>query len=372
MKIAVISNGARTLLNFRGPLLAEMVRRGHTVLAFAPDHNEDSRTALAELGVEAVDYAVTRAGTNPLREFGTIIELKRVFRQRQIELCFSYFLKPVIYATIAAWAAGVPRRYGLIAGLGFAFTKEIGQSPRRQALQSVINVLARFAGARINCMMFQNRDDQAEFIGNGVILGEKTALVGATGIDPKDWPETPLPDGPITFLLVARLLRDKGIAEYVNAARIIKRSHPNTRFLLVGGLDNNPAAFRREEIDAWVSEGIIEWPGHVEVKPWIAAAHVFVLPSYYREGVPRSTQEAMAMGRPVVTTDAPGCRETVVDGLNGYLVPIRNVPALSDAMKSFIIDPSKIRIMGHESRQKAERDFDVHRQNDRLLACMDL
>lgn len=372
MRIAVISHEAQTLLNFRGPLLAEMVRRGHTVLAFAPNHNAVSRAALAGLGVETVDYSVSRSGTNPLRELGSIFELRRLLRQQRVELSFAYSIKPVIYGTIAAWLAGVPRRYGLIEGLGFAFTEGNGQSWTRRMLRTVITTLTRFAGRRIHRMVFLNRDDQKEFLDRGLIGKEKTRLMGAIGLDLSDWPTAPFPEGPVTFILVARMLRDKGIVEYVEAARILKRSLPETRFLLVGGLDKNPAALRREELAAWVAEGIVEWPGHVEVRPWIAAAHVFVLPSYYREGVPRSTQEAMAMGRPVVTTDMPGCRETVVDGVNGYLVPARDVPALSEAMRRFIEAPSRINLMGRESRQKAERDFDVHRQNDRLLTCMDI
>lgn len=370
MKIAVISNGVLSLLNFRGPLMVEMVRRGHEVLAFAPDHDDASRVALAGMGVEAVDYAVSRAGTNPLREIGSIFELRRLLRRHRVDLCFPYFIKPVIYGTIAAWLAGVPRRYGLIAGLGFAFTEGNGQGRKRRFLQWVIIHMARFAAARIDQLMFQNRDDHAEFLRAGIVAADKAVLIGGTGVDLADWPATPLPDGPITFLLAARLLRDKGVTDYIDAIRLLQGSHPEARFLLLGGLDDNPAAIPRAKVETWASEGLIEWPGHVAVKPWLAQAHVFVLPSYYREGVPRSTQEAMAMGRAVITTDLPGCRETVEAGVNGFLVPPRDPAALAVAMRRFIEQPALVAQMGVQSRRMAEERFDVHKQNRKLLAAI--
>lgn len=371
MKIAVISNEARSLLNFRGPLLQAMVARGHEVLAFAPDHDPASRAALAGLGVVAVDCAMSRSGTGPLREIGTILRLRRRLRQHRPDLCFAYFIKPVIYGTIAARLAGVPRRYGLYAGLGFAFTGESGQGVRRRLLQRVIAMLARIAARHSDRVMFQNRDDMAEFTARGIVTPGKAVLVGATGVDLAAWPAAPLPDGPATFVLAARLLRDKGIGEYAEAARLLRQTHPQARFLLLGGLDPNPAAIPRAEVEGWVAEGLLEWPGHVAVQPWLAQAQVFVLPSY-REGVPRSTQEAMAMGRAVITTDATGCRETVEHGVNGLLVPVRDPGALAAAMRRFLDDPTLAPRMGAESRRLAEERFDARAQAARLLAAMGL
>ena len=371
MKIAVISNGAQSLLNFRGPLLAELVRRGHQVLAFAPDHDDASREALGKLGCTAVDYRMSRAGANPLREFGVILELRRLLAQHRPDLCFSYFIKPVIYGTLAARLAGVPRRHAMIEGLGFAFTEGRGQNARRRLLQGVISALMRAAGKRVDRMVFLNPDDMGEFVDRKLIAQDKAALLGAIGVDLDEWPQQPFPPGPVTFLLAARLLQDKGIRDYVAAARLLRRQHPDTRFLLLGGLDDNPAAIPRQEVEGWVAEGLIEWPGHTAVKPWLAQSHVFVLPSY-REGVPRSTQEAMAFGRPVITTDAPGCRETVDEGVNGYLVPPRDPAALAEAMRRFVDSPDLIPALGRESRRLAEARFDVHRQNARLLGLMGL
>lgn len=372
MKIAVISNGAKSLLNFRGPLLAEMVRRGHHVVAFAPDHDDASRTALSDLGCTTVDYQMSRAGANPVREVGVILELRRLLGQYQPDLCFSYFMKPVIYGTLAAWLARVPRRYAMIEGLGFAFTVCPGQNLHRRLLEGVISSLIRVVGKRLDRLIFLNNDDLGEFVDRKLIDPDKAALLGAIGVDLDDWPQTPFPPGPVTFLLAARLLQDKGIREYVTAARMLRPQHPEARFLLLGGLDDNPAAIGRQEIEGWVKEGLIEWPGHVAVKAWLAQSHVYVLPSYYREGVPRSTQEAMAFGRPVVTTNAPGCRDTVDDGVNGYLVPARDPAALVEAMRLFLDTPHLITALGQESRRLAKERFDVHRQNARLLTLMDL
>ncbi len=371
MKIAVISNQAGSMLNFRGPLLAELHREGHEVLAFAPDFDPKIRSAFAAIGAQPVDFTMSRAGMNPLREIAVIFELRRLLRSHRPDICFTFFLKPVIYGTIAAWSIGVRRRFGLIEGLGFAFTAAPKVDLRRLVVQRFLAVMARFAMARLNRVIFLNPDDRQEFLDRKFVIPAQTALLGAIGLDLEEWSVEPLPEKPVTFILVARLLRDKGIREYVEAARILRADHPEARFLLVGGLDENPAAIARTEVDAWVAEGLIEWPGHVPVKRWLSQASVFVLPSY-REGVPRSTQEAMALGRPVITTDVPGCRETVIAGRNGLLVPPRDPVALAKAMCHFIEYPQNIVRMGAESRKLAEQRFDVYVQNRRLMAFMEL
>ena len=188
----------------------------------------------------------------------------------------------------------------------------------------------------------------------------------AIGVDLIEWPPAPPVLEPVTVVLAARLLREKGIAEYAEAARQVKARHPEVRFVLLGSLDPNPGGFTRGEVESWVAQGVLEWPGHVDVKPWLARASVYVLPPYYREGMPRSTQEAMAMGRPVITTDAPGCGETVIDGENGFLVPVRDADALAEWILRFVENPALIRTMGQRSRQLAEERFDVRRINARL------
>jgi len=371
MKISVVTNRAPALSVFRRQLLHEMVKSGHVVLAFAPDHDNESRAILHEIGVIPVDFYMDRAGVNPIKDLLTILDLKRQLDRHKPDLSFCFFIKPVIYGILGSWLAGVRYRFGLIEGLGFAFTQIDSPSLRRLILQKMIGALARFSLRRAEGVFFLNPDDQREFIERRFVTASRTRLLGGAGVDLAVWPQIPLPEGPINFILVARLLRDKGIEDYVSAIRLVRRQYPDARFMLLGGLDDNPSGIRRSEVDAWVAEGLVEWPGHVAVRPWLEAAHVFVLPSY-REGVPISTQEAMASGRPVITTDVPGCRETVVHGRNGYLIPPRSPTALAEAMERFLLDRSLIVVMGKESRLIAEERFDIHKQNHKLMNFMNI
>ncbi|HEX4297809.1 MAG TPA: glycosyltransferase family 4 protein, partial [Devosia sp.] len=196
--------------------------------------------------------------------------------------------------------------------------------------------------------------------------------VAGTGVDLAQWVALPPVTAPLTFTLAARLIREKGIEDFVEAARRIRRDDPRVRFVLLGGIDDNPGAIGRQAVQSWVDEGVVEWPGHVDVRRWLAETSVFVLPSVYREGVPRSIQEAMATGRAIITTDSPGCRETVVDGQNGFLVPPRDVAALAAAMQRFVATPDLVARMGRESRQLAEARFDVRKINRTLIEAMGL
>jgi glycosyltransferase involved in cell wall biosynthesis len=223
-------------------------------------------------------------------------------------------------------------------------------------------------------VIFQNPDDEALFTSLGLTPMGRTAHVAGSGVDLVHYAVAPLPEGPTTFVLVARLLRGKGIFEYVEAASRLKKAHgENVRFLLVGPLDPNPSSVARKEVEAWAREGVVEWRGELaDVRPEIARSHVFVLPSYYREGVPHSILEAMSMGRAIITTDTPGCRETVKRGANGFLVPPRETGSLADAMLHFVDDPVLAVRMGAESRRIAVERFDVNIVNPRMLGLMGL
>lgn len=374
--LAIIANQAFSLVNFRGPLIRDVVARGHRAVTLAPDFDEHSRAALRALGAEPMDYPLARTGMNPRQDMNALIALHRALKHIRPDVSLAYFIKPVIYGTLAAAWAGVPRRLALIEGLGFAFTDD-GDSAnaKRRLLRGAVSMLCRVALGRAHRVLLLNPDDVRELTRRGLVAPGKAMCIGAIGVDLAEWPVVPLPrlpGLPVTFALAARLLREKGVLEYVAAARIIKARYPDTRFLLLGGLDENPGALGGSEVQAWVDEGIVEWPGHVPVRDWLAQASVYVLPSYYREGVPRSTQEAMAMGRPVITTDAPGCRETVLEGVNGFLVPPRDVEALVGAMQRFIREPGLIARMGAESRRLAEERFDVRTVNARMLEIMGL
>ena len=221
--------------------------------------------------------------------------------------------------------------------------------------------------------MTLNPDDKELFVSTRMVSTEKVHLLDGIGLDLNHFQVAKSILQPICFILIAGLLREKGIYDYIKAARKVKALHPGVRFLLLGDVDLNPGSIAESEVHAWVAEGLVEWPGHVlDVRVWIRQASVFVLPSYYREGLPRSIQEAMAMGRPVITTDAPGCRETVDEGVNGFVVPVRNPEALAKAMLTFVRQSELIETMGAASRRLAEERFNVQKINELILAAMNL
>jgi len=370
--LAMITSQAFSLVNFRGPLIAALVSRGTRVYALAPDYDDDLKRRVAALGAHPVDCSMARAGLNPLRDLGDLWRLSRLLRRLAPDATLAYFVKPVIYGSIAAWLARVPDRYSLVAGLGFVFTDDpSARRPGRRLLRAVVARLYRFALARNRRVILQNQDDLHTLASSGILDARKAVLIRGTGVDLDHYRLAPVVRSPPVFLLVARMLREKGVHDFVAAARLLKARHPQARFILVGGTDPNPGSVAAAELESWAQEGVVEWVGQVEdVRPWMARASVFVLPSYYREGVPRGNQEAMAMGRPIVTTDWVGCRETVEDGVNGFMVPVRDPAALARAMSRFVEDPDLIETMGLAGRRMAEERFDVHDINRRIVEVL--
>lgn len=366
-RVAIIAPYAPSIVSFRGALIRALVERGSAVWVLAPDYTDAIKDAVRALGAHPIDYPMHRTGTNPLADWRTFWVLRRILRQIQPHILLPYNIKPIIYGLLAGgW---VERRVALIEGLGYAFT-QTEPSVRQHILRYLVRQMYRIALKRAHAVLFLNPDDQREFCRLSLVRAEQAVLLGGIGVDLSEYMPAPAVLEPLTFTLAARLLREKGIVEFAQAAQRIKQRHPNTRFLLLGGLDTNPGALREHEVRLWEQAGILEWHGHVpDVRPYFAQTSVYVLPSY-REGVPRSTQEAMAMARPVITTDAPGCRETVIDGVNGFLVPPRDVDALVAAMERFIQQPELILSMGQASRKLAEERFDVHKINQRILAVL--
>lgn len=370
MRVVVVAGFARSLVNFRGPLLQAMVDSGHEVIACAPGCPDDVVTALAEIGVTYQAIPLERTGMNPIRDLATIVSLKGLFEGLRPDCVLSYTAKPVIYGSLAAGLAGVRKVYSMITGLGYAF----GDSSVKQKLIGLpVQALYRSALRRNDAVFFQNPDDQEFFVRKGLIANPRQAvLINGSGVDLVHYREAAQVKGNVSFLLIARLIRDKGIVEYVEAAKRIKRHHPSVAFRIVGPFDSNPSAISRSAVEQWHKEGIIEYLGETrDVRPFIANCSVYVLPSY-REGTPRTVLEAMAMARPIVTTDAPGCRETVVHGRNGYLVPVRDVDGLAEALCRFIATPELIPGMGKESRKIAIEKYDVHKVNKTILHTMGL
>ncbi|TDB02878.1 glycosyltransferase family 4 protein [Halomonas marinisediminis] len=370
-RVVILAGLPRSLINFRGPLVKALCDAGLEVHAVAPGFNSDLETQaqLEVWGVITHDVPMQRTGTNPLRDLKALRFLYHLFREIKPDMVLGYTIKPVIYGTLAARLAKVPKRYALITGLGYAFTGEA--RGKRGLIQLMVRGLYRQSLKRANLVFFQNPDDEALFKQLGLLSQQvRSKVVNGSGIDTSRFTQVPLPKGNPSFLLIARLLGDKGIREYVEAAACVRERHPEISFKVVGDIDANPDSITLHELDAWIAAGHIDYLGKLDdVRPAIADASVYVLPSY-REGTPRTVLEAMAMGRPIITTDAPGCRETVVEGDNGYLVPVKSVDALVEAMLKFIDQPALIERMGQRSRAIAEEKYDVQKVNAVMLEAM--
>lgn len=374
MKIVLISqNASPGLLIFRKSFIRFLVSAGHEVYAFALDYTQESKAALIAMGATPVDYKLSKAGLNPFKDFKDIMALTERLRKIQADVVLGFFVKPSIYGAIAAWLAGVPRRISMLEGLGYIHTPTAkGFSFKKKVLRLIHGALCTVGYAFSNKVIFLNHDDPKDLSRFSWIDKNKLTVLGPIGIDLSEYPYLPVDvSRPVRFIFVARLLAEKGIFEFIEAARFVKKVSPEAEFVVLGGLDrDNPTALSKEQLDSFVDEGLVIFPGHVDdVLEWIAGSHVFVLPSY-REGFPRSTQEAMSIGRAVITTDVPGCRETVVDGKNGFLVPPWDVDALAKKMLYFIEKPQEIKRMGDESYRLAVERFDVHKINPALAAIL--
>ena len=378
MKFLMISSFLPSVLNFRGKLLEAIHAKGYDIYVMAPELSQfpDEHQKLQALGYHIYEIPMQRTGTNPIKDLNTLMEMYRLIRKIQPDIVLCYTIKPVIYGTLAAWLARVPKRFALITGLGYAFQNV--ESGKRSLFQKLVHGLYAQALKHAEKVFFQNPDDLKLFQDMYLLEAHKpTVVVNGSGVNVQDFDVMPLPlndQGIVkaSFLLIARLLGDKGVREYAEAARIIKAKYPETEFHLVGWIDDNPSAISQAELDTWVSEKTVNYWGKLsDVRPAIAESSVYVLPSY-REGTPRTVLEAMAMGRAVITTDAPGCRETVSNGVNGYLVGVKSVDDLVQSMQYFIEDPKLIAYMGQRSREIALNKYDVLQVNTHMMTEMEM
>jgi glycosyltransferase involved in cell wall biosynthesis len=368
-KIVVLGSLPESLINFRWHLLHAMVALGHTVTGCSSGAPTEVVNELAKINVSYRSISLERTGWNPLNDLQSLYELCKLFKELGPDILLSYTVKPVIYGSIAASFVGIPHIYSMITGLGYSFLKS---DIKQKMVGLLVRGLYRFSLRGNRKVFFQNRDDINLFKKLHLLHDDHQAvLINGSGVDVNYFSEKPLPSK-ISFLLIARLIRDKGITEYVSAARILKNKYPEVTFYLVGPFDDNPTSYLKNEVQSWVKEGIIIYLGAMsDVRLAISNSSVYVLPSY-REGTPRTVLEAMAMGRPIITTDAPGCRETVIDGRNGFLIPVKNAYALAEAMERFVLQPELTESMGKRSREIAESRFDVFKVNNDILKAMRL
>jgi len=366
LTVCLVCNTGFAIYTYRQGVIRMLVAKGVRVIVLAP--RDRTFALLEEMGCRCIDLPVASKGTNPLDDLRTLAALYRHYRTIRPNVVFHYTIKANIYGSVAAWLARVPS-IAVTTGLGYVFI-------RKSRAARVAKALYRFAFRFPHEVWFLNRDDHSAFLKECLLARpERAKLLHGEGVDIAHFGLTPLPRAhPFSFVLIGRLLWDKGVAEYVEAARMLRPRYPHARFQLLGpvGVDN-PSAITQADVDNWRKEGIIEYLGEAhDVRPVIANADCVVLPSY-REGVPRTLMEASAMGRPIVATDVPGCREVVADGVTGLLCEAKNARSLADKLAQVLdMDEDARREMGLRGREKVIAEFDealvVERYRQTLLA----
>ncbi|MFM6933010.1 MAG: glycosyltransferase family 4 protein [Novosphingobium sp.] len=362
--IIVCANQAWNLVNFRKGLIAALVSRGFDVLAVAPADAEMERR-LADLGCRFAAAPIDSAGLSPLRDLATFLAFRRIIMRERPAAWLSWTIKPNVYGSLAARLAGVPALPN-VSGLGTAFI-------RQGLLTEIVKRLYSAGFARAHRVFFQNTDDRDLFVSLGMIRARQAALLPGSGIDAGHWaPDSDDRPGPNRFLMIARVVADKGVREYAEAAKVVRARFPETRFALMGPLDvANRTAISRDEVECWQAEGAIEYmPPSDDVRAAVNKADWVVLPSY-REGLSRVLLEAAAMARPIVTTDVPGCRDVVADGVNGFLCEARDAGSLAEALvRAAQCDDAQWRAMGQAGRARVQSEFSQERVTGLYLEAL--
>ena len=350
--IAITSNTSWYLYNFRKNTILALQKKGYNVTAIAPKDAYSKK--LEELGCQFIHVDIDAGGTHPVNDIKTFLSFCKIYRQLKPAAILNFTPKNNIYSTLAGWLCGASC-INNIAGLGILFINESLPS-------KIARLLYRVTQSKANKLFFQNEEDRTLFLNNKMAPSELTDRLPGSGADLSRFKWSPASDdGQVRFLLIARMLYDKGIQQYVDAARILHKKYPDTEFQLLGFLDvDNPSAVSRKAMEEWVAEGVVNYLGTSDaVDQEIGTVDCMVLPSYYREGVPKSLLEAGAMGKPIVTTDNVGCREMVDDGVNGFLCEPRSADDLALKLEKIILMSHEERLaMGRKSREKIEREFD--------------
>ena len=365
--ILIVCSADRSLINFRGDFIKDLIKEGYNVFTASPYLTQPIAEKLIEYGAVPLEYHLTRARISILDDLQSIKQLKQIMTSNDIHLVFPYTIKPVIYASFAANKLNIPV-ISLITGLGFTFT---GASTKAKILQKVAEFLYRRSIRKNKMVIFQNKDDQKLFERLGILEShQKTYVVNGSGVNLNRYTfrVNEKDKKNIIFIFVARLIKEKGINLFINSAKKLKKEFPQSEFHVVGSPDQSPSSIKIEELNALHKNGTVIYHGRVNNIPELLyMSDVFVLPTYYREGVPRSILEALSVGLPIITTDTPGCRETVLKNLNGILISPNNQQELTSAMCFLLENSKKIKKMGIESRNLAQKKFDVSIINNNLI-----
>jgi glycosyltransferase involved in cell wall biosynthesis len=368
-KIVILSCYAKSIVSFRGHLIRSLVHKGFSVIVLAPDLTSDIVAQINDLGASSAEINISRVNKSLFHEFTVFLQIYILFVRLSPHVVLTYFLKPNIFGIFAACLAFVPRRVCMVEGLGHYFTpSSSGQITfKKRIISEVILFLYRIIFSVSHTVITLNSDDTYLLTNRCGLLQPKSLQLHGIGISLDEWPLQRPFTSPLTFTFAGRLLFDKGIVEFLDAASIVKSIHANVRFVLLGDFDDNPSSIDYAHLEPLIEAGIIDWFGFTPPLPYYRQTSVFVLPSY-REGCPRTIQEAMSCGLPIITTDVPGCRETVINGVNGYLVKPYSSASLVTAMQYFIHNPTLVSSMGLESRSLASSWFDVEDINAQIMS----
>ena len=364
MHIAIVMNSASGVRTLRSDLIRFLKTHGHRITVVCALDAPSS--SICQMGVGFAHWCVSRRGTNPILESLSIVRLRRILHNLRADIILSFTPKAVLYSSIASRFLSNGILFGIFTGLGFLFDRRY---PLLTIVSPLVHLFLRLSLRTNTIVFFQNPDDQSLFVSKHILPAHRTRRVYGSGVDTSRFTPTATRYNSThtVFLMIARMIVPKGVLDYIRAALILRREGCPAQVMLLGPFDDHPAAINPETVYSFQQSGIIRYLGYTnDVRPYLDEADVFVLPSYYREGTPRASLEAMAMAKPIITTDSPGCRETVIDNRNGYLVPVRDPVKLAAAMRRLVGNQSMIQKMGVESRKMVAASYDVGTVNRTL------
>ena len=366
-RLIIVTNSASNLISFRGQLIRELVDKNFQVLVIVPnnDYSKNFESDVLKLGAKTSAIPLDRAGLNPFRDFLTYLALKSSFKKFKPDIVLSYTSKPIIYSGLAIGKDPKIKFFPNLTGLGYGFTEKSGL--KRKLINFILKKLYKLSLKFSTTVIFQNPDDELLFNNLNITKKKKTFIVNGSGVDLKFYSPTSLPSKPV-FLMLSRLVADKGVVEYCEAAKEIRTRFPEVIFQLAGSFDPNPSGLKYEQLKPYIDSKDINYLGHIkDVREILNGCRYYVLPSY-REGTPRSVLEAMSIGRPIITTNATGCKETVLNGINGLLIPAKDKDSLVEAMQKMLeLDDKKVNEMANESIKLVREKYDVRKVNQHII-----
>lgn len=364
MRVLINSGRISPFLNTRRELMKSISKSSEKLIITGSQ--TEYKEELKKQGAYYQYAPVKRTGLNPIDDIKLLFKYYNIIKKEKIDIVHSYTIKPNIFGSIAAKLAGVKNVYPTLNGIGFAFTSKSLKSKMIRPIASILYWISFKCSRKV---FFHNQDDINEMVSRKLIKNKKCILLGGSGINLTDYPLKEMPEK-FSFVLISRLLKEKGIIEYLEAAKMVKKLYPNIEFKLVGPFDLNPSSLNHQDIEPYIKKGIVIYYGEQkDVKLFLEESTVVVLPSY-REGLPHVLLEGMATGRAIITTEAPGCKETVQEGVNGFLVPVKNVDKLTEKMIWMINNSDKVIEMGKQSYLIAKTKFEVSKVNNKILNTM--